>query len=287
MKKLISVHSQRYWALYLFLAIEVTPAAMGVDTRDEADKHHRLQITSFEIVFPSEYGLSLVTVASSDSLVIGRRARIESPDGKPGNATNAGTRSLVVEDNASAGAIVSTSDIRIERGGVATVARSSGDVRLSSGTNINSIVEDAVLTPLVRRTINVPSLRGSSRSSAVRATQSIVLAPGRYREVEAGPAAKVSVSAGAYVIDRLILGRGAELHLDTSGGTVNMYVLGDLHWQGKVTGDATLFMLSVLSDRGLTLQRGFRGTILIPFGTLKLSARREWLYEGTFYGKHS
>jgi hypothetical protein len=285
MKKLLAV------TLYflLFLAIDVTPEGRGQHTPVDPDQHADAPQgpTSFDIAFPHEYGLSLVTVASVDSLVIGRGARIEAADGKPGNATNAGASPLIVEEYASAGAIVSTSSIRVERNVLAAVAKSSGEVRVGSGVNINSIVEDATLTPLVHRTINVPSLRGGARNAVVRAGQSIVLDPGRYREIDIRPGGRVAVSAGAYVIDRLNLARGAEFHLDTGAGSVNMYVLGEVEWQGKVTGDATLFMLSVLSQRGITLQRGFRGTILVPFGTLTLSARREWLYEGTFYGKNT
>ncbi len=110
------------------------------------------------------------------------------------------------------------------------------------------------------------------------------LPPGRYGDLTIGPHAKVTVSAGTYFIREFSLGPDSELKLDTSGGTVDIYVEASASWQGTTSGDATRFVFGFLGQETVTIAGGFRGTALAPFGSLKLGPQGGH-YEGTFYGR--
>ncbi|HWL84742.1 MAG TPA: PKD domain-containing protein, partial [Polyangiaceae bacterium] len=116
----------------------------------------------------------------------------------------------------------------------------------------------------------------------------ISLAPGAYKKVAIAENGVLTLSAGTYTVDALTLGPKAQIHLDTSGGTVNLWIHTSATWNGSITGDGSRFVLGYLGQDELVLQPGFQGTALAPFGTLHLSstAATSNLYKGVFYGKH-
>jgi hypothetical protein len=250
-----------------------------------AQQHEKLPIRTFELLFPSGYGLSKVVVAASDQLLLGPHVQIEAIDGSPGTVTSAGTEKLRVGPDSRTGKIVSRGDIRLDSHVSALSAESSGTVTVGHGSAVGSIHEGAMLTPLVNRPVVVGSLDGKRTDAFVRPTATVTLAPGRYREVKISSHATAIVSAGTYLIDDLDLGHEATLKLDTSGGTVKIYVNRSTVWGGAVAGDASHFIFGLLGRGALVLRSGFRGTALAPWGTLTL-APSSTAYQGTFYGKH-
>src|SRR5262249_39738021 len=93
------------------------------------------------------------------------------------------------------------------------------------------------------------------------------------------------LSAGTYYVDTFTTGPKSQIHLDTTHGTVSLWVRGTATWGATVTGDSARFVAGYLGQDKMVLQGGFQGTALAPFGTLQLAAAPA-PYKGTFYGKH-
>ena len=74
------------------------------------------------------------------------------------------------------------------------------------------------------------------------------------------------------------------MDLDTTDGTVNVYVNQSADWKGTLTGDASRFVFGYLGTDTVHLTGMFRGTALAPNGGLKIELEGA-SNEGTFYGK--
>src|SRR5260370_37970679 len=247
---------------------------------------------TFDLVFPHGYGLSKAAVGASDSLRIGRGARILAANGSPGAATNAGPRKISLEERAQVGALVSVGDIKIERHAMVAQAISGGTVTLEKGACGGQVVSHAMVTPLAKRSISVPNLVGAPADFTVGNGSSATLAPGPYRKVEVEDHATLTVSAGIYEMESFNLERFGDLMLDTSAASVTVYVRQSGSFDGTESGDAANLLYTYLGTQTLRLKSNFRGTALAPSGTLDLSdespagsGSTPGVYHGTFYGK--
>jgi len=239
---------------------------------------------SFDLAFPSGYGLSRVTVGASENLVIGPGALIKAVDGSPGIVTNTGDGPLIVRPGTVVGSFVSVGSVQLDPNVTASEAISGGTVALSPGDAIGSFQQHATLTPLARRTVIVPTPSVAPSDVSIKPGASATLPPGRYGTLTVGPRAVVTVSAGNYFVERFVLAPQAQLRLDTSSGTVNMYTSTFVSWKGDLQGDATRFVFGFLGQGSLIFESAFRGTALAPFATMELRPSSDE-YEGTFYAK--
>jgi hypothetical protein len=249
--------------------------------------------STFDLVFPIGYGLSRVPVAASGNVSLGPDDKVLAIDGSAGNVTNAGHGRVIVGGLTSVGNIVSTGDIELlPHGVVATSAQSTGTVRVGRGDTVATVAQHAVLTPLARRTVQIPALTGAPKSF-VSPRGSSTLAPGLYDDVSITRDAKVTISAGNYVIKRFLLASRAQLVLDTSVGTVNVFVEETASWDGDVTGDGTRFVFAYLGSQPFSFGGGsFTGTALVPHADLTLGREPDedgdpstTTYSGNFYAE--
>jgi hypothetical protein len=236
------------------------------------------------LAFPAGYGLSRVTVAGSDRVVLKRGAQIRATDGSPGTVTNSGDGRIHVAEGGQVGAVVSTGAIALGRHVTAVKLQSSATVELGTSDTVGSVQQSAVLTPLVRREISVSMPAGEAKDIHIKPGVTTTLPPGRYRRLKIGAHSSVTLSAGTYVAKYFSLGSAAQLHLNTAGGSIRLFVEKCAHWNGLVSGDASRFVFGLLSTGHLALKEGFQGTALAPSGTLKL-ARSPSPYLGIFYAK--
>ena len=206
-------------------------------------------------------------------------------DGKPGAVTSAGSDETFLNLNVKVGDVVSVPDIVVSPTAVVTTARSAGKVVVAPLAKVGKVEQKSMLTPLVQRTVTVHPPPGPATNVTTLTKAPLSLAAGRYDTVLVGPGATLKLSAGTYLIDHFILGLKATLDLDTSGGTVNVYVNDSVDWDGAVTGDASRFILGYLGKDTLKLEGKFRGTALAPFGDLNIELDGG-TNEGTFYGRN-
>lgn len=245
---------------------------------------------SFEMTYPAGTGIEHAVIGASASLRLGPHDRVLGADGSPGAVTNTGEGDrdeTTSGPNTSLGPIVSVPRVVVGPGVTATSATSTATVTAGPNADLGTVVEGAVLRPFSRKAIVAHAAGELQPDVNVRPKGSIALAPGRYRTVTVGPKGALFLSGGTYVVEKLSLGSGAELHLDASAGTIDVYVRQSASFAATTIGDASRFVLGFLGQGELSLRSGFRGTALAPFGTLALGPGGPGdVYEGTFYGKH-
>ncbi|MCL2776569.1 MAG: hypothetical protein FWD73_01095 [Polyangiaceae bacterium] len=239
---------------------------------------------TFNLVYPTGYNIGQVAVAASGSLSLGSNDVIWGADGNPGAVTSTGTGATSLSPSVQAGDVVSVPDISISPKGTATSARSAGKVSVGSNAKVGTVQEQAVLAPMVQRTVTVHPPAGPSTDVDVSKKAPVTLAAGRYGNVTVGPDATLKLSAGTYLLDSFSVGPKSVIDLDTTDGTVNVYVNQSADWKGALTGDASRFVFGYLGNDTVHLTGTFRGTALAPNGGLKIELEGA-SNEGTFYGK--
>src|SRR5215475_2287674 len=128
---------------YRTLATAIALIVLGIRGADPA----AAGIVSFDLTFPSGYGLSRVSVAANGTLTLGPGDQIEGLDGSPGDVTNAGDGALVVRPGTRAGNLVSIGSIELDPTVAVTSARSAGTVSVSPGVSVGVVEQGIPLTP--------------------------------------------------------------------------------------------------------------------------------------------
>ncbi len=261
---------------------------------------------TFDLIYPAGYGLPRVPIGASDEVRLGENDTVLAADGSPGTVTNVGDAPVIVGSRSRTGDIVSVANIVLLPHEVtASSAKSAGKVIVGRGDTVGSVVQHATLTPLARRTVTVPQLPGTPEDFEAKPGSS-TLAPGSYDDVRIAPDAVVTLTAGNYVIEDFVLAPRSRIVLDTSQGTVHVFVLRQATWDGEVTGDGSRFVFSYLGRSTLALAGTFAGTALAPHASLVLGENAEdsddegereahdvfehdrrfpTSYSGTFYGR--
>jgi hypothetical protein len=240
--------------------------------------------TTFTLTYPTGYGISRVPVGASQGVTLGLNDKVLATSGSPGTVTNSGAGFVNVGSGTSTGALVSVGNIVLLPLGVtATSAKSAGTVAVGAGDSVPTVVQHATLTPLAQRTMTVPALPGVA-ADFTAGPGSTTLAPGLYDDVNLLSGSTVTLTAGNYVIDDFVLSPLATLKLDTSLGTITVFVKSIALWQGQVTGDGTQFVFSYLGGLPLTFAGTFTGTALAPNAIINLGPLPS-SYHGNFYGQ--
>jgi hypothetical protein len=298
MNKFGSTGTSGFWATLTLagaLAVACGPSAqpesVGTTTADlAACSPPKPAPIEFDLVFPVGYGLARVGVGASERLRIGSQAHVLGTDGTPGVASSVGASPTTLEERASVGVLFNGGDVRVEEKAVANKIVSGGRVRLEKAASVGAVTEHATLSPFARRTIRVPVPASDGGNVEVERGTSRMLAPAKFGRVHVERGGVLTVQGGTYLADSFEIEDGAELRLDTSDGSVSVYVRNDAELDGTVTGDGSRFLLGYLGDRDLRLTSRFQGTALAPHGAVRL-ARGEGSpassspIRGTFYGK--
>jgi hypothetical protein len=228
-------------------------------------------------------------------VTLGENDTILAVGGSPGTVTSAGREGVVVGGRSSVGDVASIGDIVfVSQDATASSAESAGGVVVGIGDTVATVTEHATLTPLARRTMTVPQLPGTPTDVVVSGSTNV--APGPYDDMEIRPGGKLTLSAGNYVVDDFVLAEQAQLELDTSQGSVNVFVLHRVAWKGGVVGDGAHFVLAYLGEGPLVFEGPFTGTALAPHAHLHLGRPSDGCdrddspgfpsaYSGSFYGR--
>lgn len=236
---------------------------------------------SVDVQFPAGYGLSSVAVGAANSLEIDDKAKIIGAPGQPGTVTNSGSGATLLKNGAVAGTIASVGNIQIGNQVTAASVVAGGAITLGQHDVVGATTPHATLTPLVHRTLSYHSSALPS-DVTVQAKAEANLTPGAYGTVVAKPNARLKLSAGSYLLDAIDIEPGATVQLDTSRGTIKLYVRNAVTWQGSTSGDPGHFVFAYTGTDTLRLQGPLDGAVLAPQSTLELY---NGAFHGTYYGK--
>lgn len=239
---------------------------------------------TIDLAYPAGFSVANVAVGASDSLQLNDQVKLFAATGSPGAATNTGSGMLTLGNGALLGTVASVGNVKIGDRDTASMLSSSGTVTVGSTDVVGTIAQHATLTPLVHRTLTVHPPAGTPTTFDLEPGQTGTLSPGIYTSVSIKTGARVTLTAGTYVIDSLDLEPQGVLNLDTSQGELDVYVDTSVIWRGAETGDGTKFILGYLGTGMLDLESPLAGLALAPFGTLQLVSTAAG-YTGAFYGK--
>jgi hypothetical protein len=232
---------------------------------------------TFDLLFPATFGLSRVTVAASEEVEIGERAKVRSAAGAGGIVTAVGGlgggQRTKVGERANVGDVIAGGDVSIEERATAGVVSSARSVRVNRSATVTAIRQNISIAPVARRTMTARRPNGIALDALLLRNSSKTLAPGPYKRVSVERGAVLLLTSGTYMFDALEVERDGALRVDTTGGTVTVYVREKIDWEGAVIGDGSRFVLGYLGQTSLSLTPGFTGTALAPFAQLKLTAR--------------
>jgi hypothetical protein len=119
---------------------------------------------------------------------------------------------------------------------------------------------------------------------------SLTITPGTYERVSVKEGAKLTLEPGVYRFSAIeALEPGSVLDAKTASGPVILYVEGSVIVRGTVMdapGDGTDLLVVMLGAGWATLEAGFRGTLIAPYGTINLGTANGETHIGTFFGKN-
>jgi hypothetical protein len=212
------------------------------------------------ITVPKGLVSSKVAVGATNQLELADRARIENYLGEHAGIANTGTLLTMVGAWAQVGTITGTE------------------------------TTGATLTPSVVSSWKMPSLGASQGNVYLEPNQTRTLTPGTYGWISVKSRATLTLMPGEYVIDGLdALEPDGRLRAETANGTVIIYA--KTKWTNRgviedVAGEGSRILVVLLGTGQALVESPFRGTLIAPYGSLKLATCGGNWHIGSFYAKN-
>src|ERR1041385_9021554 len=143
-----------------------------------------------------------------------------------------------------------------------------GVLTTNSGDFIGAVVVGDPMLP------TFPSASVFSAGSSNVTTATNPLTPGSYGSVSYGNGGDLKMSAGTYFMASLTLSGNTQVHLDATGGPINVYITGNVtmnNRQAIVAGSNGLFW-EVHGDWSQGGGSSWAGTLFVPTGTAHIGA---------------
>lgn len=134
----------------------------------------------------------------------------------------------------------------------------------------------------------LPAYRASSVDVFVGPNGNRILSPGAYRSVTVHPNGRLRLSAEDYSFATLDLHSQSRLDLNKTAGPIRVVVNGTTKLQNSYNhtpAGATGFVLGSLTQQTVFVETPFRGTLVVPRGSLNLRAVNGVSHEGEFLAK--
>jgi hypothetical protein len=251
--------------------------------------------TKITLYFPRGLSRDQVVLAANGALSINDRNKVLDAAGNPGTVSNAGsglayqTYATYLGAYSSIGSVSSVGSVLLRSyGAVEGKAKTGGTFTKQYGAEtIEDPQENATLTPLTEFSWNVRIPAATGGPVPLEPNQERTLNPGSYTSVTVKTDAILRLSAGTYYFSDLDLESRSTIHVDKTGGPIEIYVSGNVIQRGDWIDDGGPegdLLLVCLGTQGVSIEQVFKGTIVVPNAKLTLGSRPV-PYRGTFYGK--
>lgn len=247
----------------------------ATDTRGRVDHAEQLVET---LVRPA--------LASSHSLYMGDHFSVLEPSGVNAAVLNFGSGETVLNVEGRVGEISSVSQVEFRDRATAEILLSPS-VYLSHYNQV-SVGEQRYQTPSPIPFPEHSSLPAGTEAVFVGPNETMPLAPGQYGVVRVHPQGRLVLSSGKYVFAELDLHAMSHLDIQNSAGEVEVVVLGSTRLQSMFNYSSGLvsgFTLAYLGTGTVYLESQFKGTLLVPNGTINVRALDKLRHEGEFFAR--
>jgi hypothetical protein len=225
---------------------------------------------------------------ASSTLFVDDRVTVVNADGSMGAVANSGTGQTNVGADTKIGQITSVGPVLL-RSRASTGPVIAGDtVVLQDGVVHGTIQEyQSIALPGAGLAVALPSSQGKpSIGVEPGAPQSAV--PGVYTSVSVKSGATLSLAAGTYYFDSMMLEPLSTVSLDSRASGVTIYIRNSLTVRGAIvdrSGAAPNLFIGVLGTAGATISVPFTGRVIAPNGPITLDTVGAPGYTGSFMGK--
>lgn len=241
---------------------------------------------SYILTFPLPPGTQVTQFAAVASDRLDPRDRVKSDSA----IANMGAQPLNTGTDCVLQSIYSRSSVTLnDRTQVSGLVKTGGTLtKLNQVTVGGPVTEHAAFDPPVmfRREVVFPPGPGSD--VLLEPDQQATIPPGRYRMIRVKSRAKLFLSTGAYFIDTLeVLEPQAQLILDETSGSVQMYVLQPFAFRGSVSSNKPFpeLLIGVINAGTVNFEAPFNGTVICPNSDLVLGTVPGDTHSGAFFAK--
>ena len=172
--------------------------------------------------------------------------------------------------------------------------RSNGTITLGNSDNIaGSVVPNtSVSLPPVPDLTGVTFPSPSGGSPTFNPTNppggAVPLGPGSYGTVNINSGARVSLSAGTYYFQQLLINTASSTLVIPTTGIVRIFVASQLIYRGQVVtpaGQQAQIFLGYNGTSSALLEAPFLGTFVAPRGAVSIGTASAQLFRGRFFGQ--
>ena len=228
-------------------------------------------------------------VLATQDLVIRDRAEVQQSSGALGIVANTGTGFSEVGSEARIGTLWVKGNVTIRSrafiGGPAYIGGTlDKQDPITIGGGRQPITNSG--TPTATWTVTFPTVMGPNHDLQPGTTRS--LSQGRYGDIAVKSGARLNLQTGTYYFESLTLEPQAILNLNNSGGTVVIYVRGQITHRGTLAyaGSTSDLLIGSFSTDAVRLESEFNGSIIAPYGTIVLGTANGATHDGAFVAKN-
>jgi hypothetical protein len=223
------------------------------------------------------------------------RAKLQTVSGGAAGLGNAGIVTTKIGNDTSLGDILSVAPVvLLDRATVQGSIRSNGTITLGNSDSVDgSVVQlSSVSLPPVPDLTGVTFPSPSGGSPTFNPTNppggTVPLAPGSYGTVNINSGARVSLSAGTYYFQQLLINSASSTVVVPTTGIVRIFVASQLAYRGQVVtpaGQTAQILLGYNGTSSAVLEAPFLGTFIAPRGTVSIGTASAQLFRGRFFGQ--
>ncbi len=282
------VHLAR-WVSCVFLSMSVlgcsqseVPAERVAITKQAISREIRLR-------YPAGSFGDVPLVALDGALLVGDRARSQTPAGTPAGALQLGAVQVDIGVEAKLGALRTRGAIRLRNR-----ARIDGDVNSGGLVTKDSDVvvtgatqENAVVTPFNEERFSIDLDSNPANPVTVGPDATRTLAPGRYGALAVNSRSTLNLSTGDYAFTNAMIEPTTTIRIDDAAGPVRLFLDGNLTFRGTITtvsGQPPALLVVQFGASTATLDAAFKGTVMAPSGSIILGPGGQ-PHEGSFFAK--
>ncbi len=243
-----------------------------------------------DFAIPSGEPLDAFAILGTDAVDICDRAEIRDAEGGYAKVGGVGYGTIRIGVEAHTGSVRAAAGVFLsERAEVHGNLDLAGELTTQSAWSIDGEVHQLPLTTqTVTRSLAFPATRLPDVHLEPGQSVPVPLEPGFRERLELKADAEAVLKAGDYFLDALVLHPGANLLIDDSSGTINLYVRSTVNLQGEVGrlgGGHPRLLLGYLGTGQVFVSAPFAGAIIAPAAEINLEGSDGTIHAGTFVGR--
>lgn len=282
------VHLAR-WVSCVFVSLSVLGCSEAEVPTERVATAKQALSREIRLRYPAGSFGDVPLVALDGALLVGDRARSQTPAGTPAGALQLGGAQVNVGADAKLGTLRTQGAIRLRNR-----ARVDGDV--SSGglvTKDSDVVvtgttqQNAVVAPFNEERFSIDLDSNPSNPVSVGPDATRTLTPGRYGALTVNSRSTLRLSTGDYSFTTALIEPTTTIRIDDTAGPVRLLLDGNLTFRGAITtvsGEPPALLVVQFGASTAMLDAAFKGSVMAPSGSIILGPGGQ-PHEGSFFAK--